>query len=118
MLDVGRLCVKTAGREAGKKCVIVEPVDKNFLVIDGNVRRKRCNIAHLEPLKETLEIGKGASREEIREAFKKAGILAEPKKVKRAEKPLKPKKEGSEEQKKEKTPKRRVKKETKAKEQS
>lgn len=93
MLDVGRLCVKTAGREAGQKCVIVEVIDGNFALVDGNVRRKRCNIAHLEPLKDTIEISKGASREEVKEAFKKAGILTEPKKAKRTEKA--PKKEGA-----------------------
>ncbi len=86
MLDVGRLCVKIAGREAGQKCVIVEVIDSNFAIIDGNLRRKRCNIAHLEPLNETIELNKGASREDVKEAFKNAGILAEPKKVKRAEK--------------------------------
>ena len=30
LLEVGRLCIKTAGREAGLKCVIVEVTDKNF----------------------------------------------------------------------------------------
>ncbi len=92
MLEIGRLCVKTAGREAGKKCVIVEVIDETFAIVDGNLRRKRCNMAHLEPLSETIEIGKGASREDVKEAFKNAGILAEPKKAKRAEKA--PKKEG------------------------
>ena len=28
MIDVGRVCVKTAGRDAGRKCVVVEIVDK------------------------------------------------------------------------------------------
>ena len=92
MLDIGRLCVKIAGREAGQKCVIVDTVDDNFAIIDGNLRRKRCNIEHLEPLNETIEISKGASKEDVKEAFKKAGILSEPKMAKRAEKA--PKKEG------------------------
>ncbi len=96
MLDVGRLCIKTAGREAGQKCVIVEVIDDNFVIVDGNLRRKRCNIAHLEPLNETIETSKGASREDVKEAFKKAGILVEPKKVKRSEKAPKPDKEGAE----------------------
>ena len=33
--DIGRLCVKLMGREAGKYCVIVEIIDKNYLLIDG-----------------------------------------------------------------------------------
>ncbi len=115
MLDIGRLCVKTAGREAGQKCVIVEVIDDNFAIVDGNLRRKRCNIAHLEPLKDAIEISKGASREEVKEAFKKAGISAEPKKAKRAEKA--PKKESTETEKPVKEKKAAKKKEPKQKKQ-
>jgi len=86
MLDVGRLCVKIAGREAGSKCVIVEVVDDNFVLVDGNVRRKRCSTSHLEPLTDTIEIKKGAPHEEIVAEFKKLGILSEIKKVRRKEK--------------------------------
>jgi large subunit ribosomal protein L14e len=74
MLEPGRLCVKIAGREAGQKCIIVDVVDANFVLVDGNVRRKRCNIAHLEPLPETFDLKKGASHEEIINIFEKAGI--------------------------------------------
>ena len=86
MLDVGRICIKTAGREAGKKCVIVEVLDRNFVVIDGNVRRKRCSTSHLEPLKDTIELKKGASHEEITAAFKKLKILSVKSRVRRKEK--------------------------------
>ena len=30
MMEVGRLCLKIAGRDAGMKCVIVEVIDDNF----------------------------------------------------------------------------------------
>ena len=86
MLSVGRVCVKIAGREAGSKCVIVEVVDKNFVLIDGNVKRKRCNISHLEPLKGTIELKKGASHEEVTDTFKKLGIYSKVVRVKRKEK--------------------------------
>lgn len=86
MLEVGRVCVKTAGREAGSKCVIVEVVDNSFVIVDGNVRRKRCSISHLEPLIDTIELEKGASHEEVVEAFKKLGMLSESPKVRRKEK--------------------------------
>ena len=90
MLDVGRICVKTTGREAGSKCVIVEVVDKNYVLIDGNVRRKRCNTAHLEPLKDTVDVKKGASHEDVTDTFKKLGIYAEVVRVKRKEKKVAP----------------------------
>ena len=74
MFEIGRLCVKIAGRDAGRKCVIVDIVDSNFVVIDGDVRRKRCNVKHLEPLETKLEIAKNASNEEVASVFKKRKI--------------------------------------------
>ncbi|MBU0662443.1 MAG: 50S ribosomal protein L14e [Candidatus Diapherotrites archaeon] len=64
-IEVGRICVKTRGREAGKKAVIVE-MGKEFAIIDGpKVRRRKCNIRHLFPTGETVKIAKGAKHEEI-----------------------------------------------------
>lgn len=73
--DIGRLCVKTMGREAGYYCVIVDVIDKNYLLIDGlKVRRRRVNYNHIEPITETLEINKGASHEQVEAAIKKAKL--------------------------------------------
>ena len=65
-IEVGRLCVKTRGREAGRKCVIVEIIDDNFVVITGprdvsGVKRRRANINHIEVLPEKIDIEPGAS---------------------------------------------------------
>lgn len=73
-VDIGRVCVKIAGREAGRYCVIVEALDKNFVLIDGQVRRKKCNINHLEPLEQTVEIKKGASHADVVKALEKLNI--------------------------------------------
>ncbi|MFQ5800773.1 MAG: 50S ribosomal protein L14e [Candidatus Hydrothermarchaeales archaeon] len=71
IIEVGRVCVKLAGREAGKRCAIVEVIDKNFVTVAGkDVRRRRCNINHLEPLDEVIKIKKGASDEEIAKSLK------------------------------------------------
>ena len=73
--DIGRLCVKTMGREAGYYCVIVDIIDKNYLLIDGlKVKRRRVNFRHVEPVSETLEIKKGASHESLEAAIKKAKL--------------------------------------------
>ncbi len=73
--DIGRLCVKTMGREAGHYCVIVDIVDKNYLLIDGlKVRRRRANFNHLEPIADTIQIKKGAKHEEVEAAIKKAKL--------------------------------------------
>lgn len=81
-VEVGRICVKLAGREAGRKCVIVDIIDKNFVLITGpknitGVRRRRTNISHVEPLSEKVNIKRGASDEEVIEALKAAGKLEE-----------------------------------------
>ncbi|MFX1307713.1 MAG: 50S ribosomal protein L14e [Promethearchaeota archaeon] len=73
--DIGRLCIKTMGREAGHYCVIVNVIDKNYLLIDGlKVRRRRVNYKHVEPVSEQIEIKKGASHEEVEAAIKKAKL--------------------------------------------
>ena len=79
-IEVGRICVKLSGREAGRKCVVVDVVDKSFVFITGpkkvtGVRRRRVNIDHVEPLQATVEIKRGASDEEVDEALKAAGKL-------------------------------------------
>jgi len=52
----GRVCVKIAGREAGRHCAILEIIDENFVVIEGpEVRKRKCNILHLEPISEVVD---------------------------------------------------------------
>ena len=65
MMEIGRVCIKIAGRDAGKKCVIVDLLDNNFVLIDGETRRRKCNIAHLEPTKEKLDLEKGADHASV-----------------------------------------------------
>ncbi|MBS3135209.1 50S ribosomal protein L14e [Candidatus Woesearchaeota archaeon] len=71
---IGQLAIKIAGRESGKHCVIVDKIDSNYVLIDGNVRRKKCNINHLELLNKKLDIKKGASTSEVHKAMEKDGI--------------------------------------------
>ena len=64
-IEVGRVCIKTAGREAGEKCVILDIIDKNFVEVVGvNVKNRRCNI-NLEPTEKKIEI-KSEDVEEIK----------------------------------------------------
>ncbi|RAP03006.1 50S ribosomal protein L14e [Methanosphaera stadtmanae] len=67
-IEKGRVCVKIAGRETGKKCVIVDVIDENFVEIVGNeVKNKRCNIKHLEPVDKT--VGVSDDIEAVKEAL-------------------------------------------------
>ena len=94
MIGVGRLCIKIAGRNAGNYCVVVDKVDDNFVLIDGNVKRKKCNIGHLEPLDKVLKIKKGASTASVHEAMKKEKIkiLTTKPKTKQTKRPVKQRK--------------------------
>ena len=79
-IEVGRVCVKLAGRESGKKCVIVDVMDKSFVLITGpkkvtGVKRRRVNINHVAPTEESLQIKRGASDEELTQMLEAAGKL-------------------------------------------
>jgi large subunit ribosomal protein L14e len=81
-IEIGRICVKLSGREAGRKCVVVDVIDKNFVLITGpfkvsGVKRRRANISHIEPLELKVSISKGDGDEKITEVLTKAGKLEE-----------------------------------------
>lgn len=74
--------MKTAGREAGKKCVIVDVMDKSFVLVTGpkkitGVKRKRVNLNHVMALEDKLDLKRGATDEEITSALEAAGKLQE-----------------------------------------
>jgi large subunit ribosomal protein L14e len=81
VIEVGRLCVKLAGRDAGKECLIVDVVDSNFVTIDGNTRRRKCNIKHLEILPQTAKLKKSATHEDVVKALADLGFKVEEKKT-------------------------------------
>lgn len=78
--EIGRIAVKVSGREAGRKCVIVDVIDKNFVLVTGpkqltGVRRRRANVAHLAFTPHKIEIQKGASDEDVIKALENAGLI-------------------------------------------
>jgi len=92
MIEIGRLVVKIAGRDAGGKAIIVDVIDDNFVLIDGQARRRKCNIKHIEALDQVVKIKKGADHDSVISELKKLGI--EVKEIKpKGEKPAKPKKQ-------------------------
>ena len=79
LYETGRICVKVLGREAGSHCVVVEQKEANYVVVTGTknisgVRRRLCNIRHLEPLETLLEITAGADDEAVEKAIADAGL--------------------------------------------
>ena len=82
LYDIGRIAVKTLGREAGKHVVIVDIIDKNYLLIDGlTIRRRRVNYKRIEPLEEIIDIKKAASHKDVEAAIKKAKLTKKMKEV-------------------------------------
>ncbi len=74
IFEIGRICIKIAGRDAGLTCVIVDTIDENHVLIDGQTRRRKCNVIHLEPTKKTLDIAKGADTQTVATAFEKEDV--------------------------------------------
>lgn len=90
MFDVGRVCVKFAGRDAGKQCVVVDTLEAPFVMVDGETRRRKVNTSHLIPLEKTLDIAKGADHATVAKAFETMGLkVLETKPKKPASRPAK-----------------------------
>jgi large subunit ribosomal protein L14e len=79
-IEVGRICIKQIGRENGKKCVVIDVMDKSFVLVTGpkkitGIKRRRVNINHIMPLSDKIEVKRGASDEEVVQALEVAGKL-------------------------------------------
>jgi large subunit ribosomal protein L14e len=88
-IEVGRICLKSAGRETGRKCVIVDVMDKSFVLITGpkkitGVKRRRSNMNHIEPLQDKIDVKRGASDDEVAAILESTGKLEEMTKIVRA----------------------------------
>ncbi len=80
LLETGRICIKTAGREAGKVCVVLKKIDENYVMVTGprevtKVKRRRCNIQHLEPLEDKIKIKADAPDSEVIKEYEKEKIF-------------------------------------------
>ena len=66
IVEKGRIATKLLGREASKICAIVERIDKNYVMVIGpEVRKRRCNIDHLELQDRILDLPDGASDDDF-----------------------------------------------------
>ncbi|MCX6695630.1 MAG: 50S ribosomal protein L14e [Candidatus Altiarchaeota archaeon] len=75
LIDVGRVCRKTRGRDAGGFCVVVD-VEKNGVLVDGReVRRRKVNVNHVEPTPFVVELRKGSDTETVVSALKERKLI-------------------------------------------
>lgn len=75
-IEIGSLYIKTTGKDKGKRCIIVDLVDKNFVLVTGppqitGVKRRRVNLKHLSPTEEKIDVKKGATDKEIEQVLTK-----------------------------------------------
>ena len=63
--------------------MIVDVVDDSFVLIAGpQIKRRRCNVKHLEPLPHALSVKKGATDLVATDALVGAGLAERPKEPK------------------------------------
>ena len=78
-IQIGRIIVKTNGREAGKKAVIVDLINQNYVLVTGpktltSVRRRKCNIMHLEPTDKLVSVKRDSSDDDVSTAIDEASL--------------------------------------------
>jgi large subunit ribosomal protein L14e len=69
-IEIGRICIKVKGRESGKKCVIVDIIDKSFVLITGpqtltGIKRRRVNVQHIQTTEKSVKIKRGSSDKDV-----------------------------------------------------
>ncbi len=86
LIDIGRIVVIIQGRRAGRKAVVVDIVDENFVIVTGpktinGVKRRRMNVDHIIPINMKIDIERGADDEAVLEKLKERDLekfMAEP----------------------------------------
>ena len=78
-IHIGRVCVKTAGRETGRKAVILGFIDQNYVLITGakltGIRRRKANLKHLEALDKKIDIKENASEDDVSKKLTQANLV-------------------------------------------
>lgn len=80
MLEPGRIVMKIAGREAGKYAVIVENSNDGFVTITGpkavtGVKRRKCNIEHIEPTEHKFEMKAKATDDSVEKLWRNSDLI-------------------------------------------
>lgn len=64
-LDIGNVCIRTKGRKAGEKVVVVG-FEKGFALVQGAFgKQKKCNARHLFTTGKTIHVTKGEEERKI-----------------------------------------------------
>jgi len=59
-IQVGRVCIKTKGRDSGEKVVVTKVIDENYVMVKSAARKKtperKCSVLHLEPTETKVSV--------------------------------------------------------------
>ncbi len=71
-LEAGMVCIKTHGKEAGRKAVVLNFDKKTGIaIIEGPyVKKRKCNLKHLLPVGKKVSVKKGLSKKQLAELLK------------------------------------------------
>ena len=70
-LKIGSVCIKTRGRDAGSKCVVISTATKsakgNVIEVQGLVRKnkRKVNMEHLIPTGTVVKVTKTSKHEDV-----------------------------------------------------
>jgi large subunit ribosomal protein L14e len=73
-MEIGKVCMKIAGRDAGRPAIIIEVHKDGYVTIDGYSRRKKVNPQHLQFIGTKVDIKKGATHDTVIKALEKLGF--------------------------------------------
>lgn len=90
-MEIGKVCMKIAGRDAGRPAIVIDIHKDGYVTIDGYSRRKKVNPQHLQFIGTKVDIKKGATTATVLKALEKLGFAqpAKPKFEKKARKKAK-----------------------------
>ncbi len=71
-LEDGMVCIKTHGKEAGRKAVIIDFDKKTGIatIIGPHVKKRKCNTNHLLPTGQKVKVKKTSTQKELAELLK------------------------------------------------
>ena len=70
-MEIGQVCIKTKGRDAGRSVVVLSKTKQGKVLVDGaKSKRKVCNVLHLFPINEIVKVKEDESHEGVVKALK------------------------------------------------
>ncbi|MFC2162492.1 50S ribosomal protein L14e [Candidatus Altiarchaeota archaeon] len=76
LIDKGRVCRITKGKNAFDYCIVIEKQDDSTAIVEGiEAPRRKMSIKHLEPTPKVVDIKKSSTKDDISAALTSAGLI-------------------------------------------